>query len=194
MGTERRWSEARPSTDTIAVATFVGGSVCTGLLTNWGRRMRMSGLHALPLLVDALALLAFGLLGASLHLAFDVVILAAVLLLCFSMGLPNAAITKISRAQIRTTHLTDVLTDLGIELARVCYWNRTHTSDALRERADRQKLAIHATLAAACFSGAIAGALAFKHIGFSATVPLALLLALVAMLPLIADLSCMSSG
>jgi len=172
----------------VAVLTFVAGSACTAVLANWGRRRGMSGLYALPLLVEAAALLAFGLLGANLHLAFDVVIPATVLLLCFIMGLQNALITKISSAQIRTTHLTGVLTDLGLELGRLFYWNRTHMSAELHVRADRQKLAIHAMLVGTFFVGGVSGALAFKHLGFSATIPLALVLAVVAAPPLIEDL------
>lgn len=171
----------------LAVATFVCGSACTALLTHWGRRRGLSGLYALPLLVEAMALLLFGLLGASLHLAIDVVIPATVLLLCFIMGLQNAVITKISRAQIRTTHLTGVLTDLGIELGRLLYWNRSVGADIAPVRADRQKLRIHATLVGTFFAGGVCGALAFKHVGFSATVPLSLVLAVVAMPPLLRD-------
>lgn len=177
----------------VAVSTFVGGSACTALLSNWGRRHRLTGQYALPLLVESLALLAFGLLGANLHLAFDVVIPATVLLLCFIMGLQNAVITKISRAQIRTTHLTGVLTDLGIEVGRLIYWNRTEVGQDLHVRADRDKLAIHASLVATFFLGAIVGAIAFKHVGFSATVPLAIALALVAAPPLLKDLRSLRS-
>ncbi|WP_276522724.1 DUF1275 family protein [Cupriavidus necator] len=32
-------------------------------------------------------------------------------------------ITKLSNAEIRTTHLTGMVTDIGIELGKLCYWN-----------------------------------------------------------------------
>ena len=35
------------------------------------------------------------------------------------MGLQNAIMTKISKAEIRTTHMTGVVTDIGIELGRL---------------------------------------------------------------------------
>jgi len=41
-------------------------------------------------------------------------------LLCFIMGLQNAVITKISHAEIRTTHVTGLVTDVGIELGVCC--------------------------------------------------------------------------
>ena len=38
------------------------------------------------------------------------------------MGLQNALVTKISGAVVRTTHLTGITTDFGIEIVRLCYW------------------------------------------------------------------------
>jgi uncharacterized membrane protein YoaK (UPF0700 family) len=38
--------------------------------------------------------------------------------LCFAMGMQNSFVTRLSGAVVRTTHLTGVLTDIGIEAAR----------------------------------------------------------------------------
>ena len=46
------------------------------------------------------------------------------LVLCYIMGLQNAVITKISNAEIRTTHITGLVTDLGIEIGKMLYLNR----------------------------------------------------------------------
>ncbi|MBC7978771.1 MAG: DUF1275 domain-containing protein, partial [Myxococcales bacterium] len=40
------------------------------------------------------------------------------LVLCMAMGLQNSLVTRLSGAVVRTTHLTGVVTDLGIESAR----------------------------------------------------------------------------
>jgi uncharacterized membrane protein YoaK (UPF0700 family) len=40
-------------------------------------------------------------------------------MLCFIMGLQNATVTKISGARIRTTHVTGMITDVGIELGKL---------------------------------------------------------------------------
>ena len=62
-------------------------------------------------------------------------------MLCFIMGLQNATVTKISGARIRTTHVTGMVTDVGIELGKLVYWNRDPIrSETLRVRADRPKL------------------------------------------------------
>lgn len=43
---------------------------------------------------------------------------AEALLLCFAMGMQNSLVTRLSGAVVRTTHLTGMVTDLGIEAAR----------------------------------------------------------------------------
>lgn len=172
-----------------SLLAFIGGAACTALLTNWARRRALHGEFALPLMLEAALLLVFGVLGAHLDLLVDVFVPSTVLLLCFLMGLQNAVITKISQAEIRTTHMTGIVTDLGIELGRLLYWNRTKAgNDRHRVVANRDKLRIHAAILGLFFVGGVAGAWAFKHVGFSATLPLAALLMLMALPPLLQDL------
>jgi uncharacterized membrane protein YoaK (UPF0700 family) len=102
------------------------------------------------------------------------------------MGLQNALVTKISNAEIRTTHITGLVTDLGIEFGRLVYWNRTGAAHANvpQVRANRTKLRVLGALIFAFSSGALLGALGFKHVGYIATVPLATLLVIVSIAPL----------
>ena len=67
-------------------------------------------------------------MGANLKALPHLLVPSAVLLLCFIMGLQNAIVTKISNAEIRTTHMTGMATDIGIELGRLVYWNRGKAS------------------------------------------------------------------
>ena len=95
---------------------------------------------------------------------------------------------KISQAEIRTTHMTGVVTDLGIELGRLIYWNRTpHRNNIHFVQANRDKLFIHSAILGLFFLGGISGALAFKTMGFSATIPIAVLLVVLAGPPLFLD-------
>jgi uncharacterized membrane protein YoaK (UPF0700 family) len=172
-----------------ALLAFVAGAASTALLINWARRRELHGKYALPLLIEALLLLTFGLVGAHLRALPHLLVPTAVLLLCFIMGLQNAMVTKISQAEIRTTHMTGVVTDIGIELGRLLYWNRSRERDAIhRVQANRDKLGIHLLIVSLFFVGGLAGALAFKHLGFSATLPFALALVLIAAPPLWLDL------
>src|SRR5690606_12214582 len=91
----------------------------------------------------------------------------------------------ISRAAIRTTHITGLVTDLGIELGRLLYVNRH--PDAAPVRADRRRLRVHGQLAASFFIGGLAGAYGFKSVGYVSTVPLALALLLLVARPALDD-------
>lgn len=171
-----------------ALLAFVAGAACSAILINWGRRRRLHSEFALPLLIEAGLLLAFGLLGGGLQGRQLLFVSVTVMVLCFIMGLQNAMITKLSRAEIRTTHVTGMITDIGIELGKFLYWNRTLDSETPRVTANRRKLATLAILVAAFFVGGVIGAIGFSRIGFSATIPLAALLTTLALVPVLDDM------
>lgn len=163
-----------------ALLSFVGGAACCAIMVNFARRRRMQSQYALPLLFEAVLLLAFGVLGARLAGVEGLFVPLTVMLLCFMMGLQNAVITKLSSAEIRTTHVTGLMTDIGIELGRLLYWHG--------QGANRSRLAVLASLASSFFVGGIAGALGFSEFGFLSTVPLALILVALAIVPALDDL------
>ncbi len=174
----------------VSLLSFIAGAATTALLINWARRRQLQSKYALALMLEALLLLLFGLVGANLNSLAQLLVPTAVLLLCFIMGLQNAITTKISQAEIRTTHMTGVITDLGIELGRLLYWNRTREgNDVHLVRANRDKLFIHSTILGLFLGGGVVGALAFKAVGFSATIPIALMLIAMALPSVTADLA-----
>ncbi|GGC68093.1 YoaK family protein [Undibacterium terreum] len=166
---------------------FVLGAATTALLINWARRSQLRSQYALSLLVEAALLLLFGLAGLNLAAMRDLLAPITVLLLCFIMGLQNAIITKVSGAVIRTTHVTGLSTDIGIELGKLFYYNRRQIPGQI-VYANRSKLRLHATLIFCFFIGGVSGALGFKHIGYSATIFLSALLALLSFGPIWYDL------
>jgi uncharacterized membrane protein YoaK (UPF0700 family) len=169
-----------------AVLSFLTGAACTALAVNYGRRRGLASEYALPLLLEAVLLLAFGVLGARLARFDALFVPATVMLLCFMMGLQNALITKLSHAEIRTTHMTGIVTDIGIELGRMAYWNRDPAQPKVA--ANRARLRLLVSLLLAFFGGGLAGALGFKHVGYLATLPLAGLLCALAIVPAVDDL------
>jgi uncharacterized membrane protein YoaK (UPF0700 family) len=171
-----------------AVLSFLLGAITSALMINFAKRQRLRSSFALPLVLEAVLLLAFGLLGARLAGVQGLFVPLTVMLLCFMMGLQNAVITKISGAVVRTTHLTGVITDLGIELGRLLYWNRSTRRTEAHVLADRERLAMLATLCACFLLGGVTGALGFKHVGYLATLPLAALLVAMCVVPIMDDL------
>jgi uncharacterized membrane protein YoaK (UPF0700 family) len=169
----------------VSVLAFVLGAMSTAWIVNWGMRRQLRSAYGLPLLLEAVLLLVFGLFGAVMSLWHTVFLPVTVVLLCYIMGLQNAVITKISQARIRTTHVTGLVTDLGIELGKLLYVNRH--PDMQPVRADRERLRVHAQLVLSFLVGGIAGALGFKHLGYVITLPLALALLLLVLRPLLDD-------
>ena len=170
-----------------ALLSFTAGAAVTAVLVNWARHQRLRSEYALPLLTEALLLLLFGLLGATLNRQTAFAVPLTVLLLAFTMGLQNALVSKISSSQIRTTHMTGVITDIGIELGKLFYWNRSGLPAGSQVRANRIKLRLFGTLLAMFVAGGLAGALGFKYVGFVWVLPLALMLLAVSLPPLHAD-------
>lgn len=199
-----------------AVVAFMSGAMVSAILVNFARRQRLHARFSIPLLLESALLLVFGLMGARLAAHTGLLLPLTVLLLCFLMGLQNAVITKVSRAVIRTTHTTGLITDIGIELGKLVYVNRrphgvaaqqvaagsdaaldaardpthkpAHNPARLPVIANRVKLRLYSMLLAAFFGGGVLGATGFQWMGYAATVPLALMLLLIALPPLNRDL------
>ncbi|MEY4765430.1 MAG: hypothetical protein RI907_2103 [Pseudomonadota bacterium] len=163
----------------MSLVAFVAGAATSAILINWGRQKGARQVFALPLLLEAVLLLIFGVMGA-MHQLIGSSMGVTVSLLCFVMGLQNAMVTKVSHAEIRTTHVTGLVTDIGIELGKVLYWNQGHLPAERKVVANLDRLRVHTSLVVAFFVGGLLGALGFKHVGYVATVPLALVLALMA--------------
>lgn len=170
----------------IGIVAFVLGAVTCSMLVNFARRHELRSKYALPLLLEASLILVFGLMGAWLSAFNAFIIPFTVMLLCFIMGLQNAIVTKLSNSVVRTTHMTGVVTDLGIELGKWMYWNRDRDRGA-HVQADRGKLILLTGLLTSFVSGGISGALGFKYLGYISTLPLALALATLAVIPMLDD-------
>jgi uncharacterized membrane protein YoaK (UPF0700 family) len=63
-------------------------------------------------------------------------------ILCVAMGLQNSLVTRLSGAVVRTTHLTGVATDIGIEAARWLLWWRRSLIELLPWRRPNQGQAL----------------------------------------------------
>ncbi|CAN5347629.1 YoaK family protein [soil metagenome] len=169
-----------------ALSGFMLGAVVTAWLVNFARRRRWHSEYALPLLLESGLLMMFGIAGARFRGFEALFVSATVTLLSFMMGLQNALISKLSNAEIRTTHVTGVVTDLGIELGRLLYWNRDRLATPA-VRADVNRLAALAMLLVSFILGGVSGAFGFSRFGFACVMPLAVLLASLALVPALDD-------
>lgn len=98
----------------LAGSFVLGAIVCT-FLVNRGRRRHWRAAYAFSILLEAIMLALLGMANA--FMLFGPHSFTPALVLCFLMGLQNATVTRISGSVVRTTHITGMLTDLGMELA-----------------------------------------------------------------------------
>lgn len=172
-----------------AILAFMCGAATCSALVNWSRQRHLHSVYALPLMLEALLLLPFGLMGAvTLRWNTPFAVPLTVLLLSFMMGLQNAVGSKTSGGSVRTTHMTGNITDLGMELGKLLLWQRRASAALQPVPHDWHRMKASAGLLTMFVLGAIAGAQGFQHLGFICVVPLAALLLALAVPPLLRDL------
>ena len=139
------------------VAAFVAGAVVATLRLMAGCRRGVACMHARIIVLEGVALMALGLVAGWLPAGPGAGVLGYGL--SFLMGMQNATVTHISGARVRTTHMTGMLTDLGLELAQ---WmgNRTSPSPDVATR-----LRLHGAIIASFVLGGTAGALGYAFLG-----------------------------
>lgn len=169
------------------VVSFFAGAFCAGFLISLGRRYRFQAHYALSLMLEAVLLLVFGFMGSQLHQVKHFYVPATVALLSFVMGMHNSVVTTISNAEVRTTHLTGIVTDMGLEFSRLLYFN-VEDEGMKRIVGNRHKLKLHSLILVSFFVGGLAGAVGFQRVGFKMTIFLALFLILLAWRPVLEDI------
>jgi|SRR6202789_310411 uncharacterized membrane protein YoaK (UPF0700 family) len=166
-----------------AILSFLLGAFLTTVLVRWARSRDLECEYALPLIVEATLLVLFGVTG---RVFAGERVLGTVMLLCFTMGLQNAIITKLSNSVIRTTHLTGMFTDIGIALGRLVSFRSMQIDSPIQP--ELRRLRLLTSLIVLFFVGGVTGALGFKHVGFFFTLPLAAILLLLAAMPIVDDI------
>jgi uncharacterized membrane protein YoaK (UPF0700 family) len=166
-----------------AVLSFLIGAFLTTLFVRWARSRSLESEYALPLLIEAFLLVLFGITG---KVFAGERVLGTIMLLCFTMGLQNAIITKLSGAVIRTTHMTGVVTDIGIALGRMVFTAPMKVDSLVAS--ELAKLRLLTSIIGLFFIGGVIGAIGFKHVGFLFTLPLAAVLSILAAMPVIDDI------
>ncbi|HYE60383.1 MAG TPA: DUF1275 family protein [Phycisphaerales bacterium] len=171
---EGRW----PAFISFLLAAFFAGAVLSALCTETGRRRGWESIYVLPITLQLAMLAAFAWLvrshvpgsvetGARLHVMTG--------LASAAMGLQNATITRISGGVIRTTHMTGVFTDLGLELVQFLYWLRdrnrssppapaTALVHSVRTHPTARRLALLFSVVASFAVGAGVGTFAYERL------------------------------
>jgi uncharacterized membrane protein YoaK (UPF0700 family) len=144
------------------IGAFLFGAFIASVSIESDRFDRTSYAYGVALSLEAILLALFVLFG---DLTCSHSAAAAAALLCVAMGMQNSLVTRLSGAVVRTTHLTGVVTDIGIEVARwFRWWLASRASPDKRsigrnpaERPAPARIRLLATIALSFTSGAIVG-------------------------------------
>lgn len=98
---------------------FFLGSFVSSYLVELISKKTERNMYVFPTSIEILILFFVGIFGVNLITKCPNIIACSLL---FAMGLQNSLVTKISNATVRTTHLTGLFTDLGIELSQLFFY------------------------------------------------------------------------
>ncbi len=137
-----------------AVGSFFLGAFMASVLIQIAQARKLHSSFALALLCSGCVLIA---LGVWATFSQDPTREQLVLLLgfFFSMGMQNATVSRLSNYETRATHMTGVVTDIGIELGK---WISRSASY------NREKLIAMGLILSAFLGGGILGAIAMKSV------------------------------
>ena len=100
------------------IFVFLGGAFLVSVMVETTFFRHKARAYAAALGIEACLLVTFAAVSFFIASTHPRLRDAEALLLCAAMGMQNALVTRLSGAVVRTTHLTGVVTDLGIEMAR----------------------------------------------------------------------------
>lgn len=105
----------------LYILCFLTGAFSSNLLIELTTKINQRYVNAIPVFAEIILLTIIALLSLDMVHKYAESIACALL---FAMGLQNAMVTKISNSVVRTTHLTGLFTDLGIELSQLFFYRR----------------------------------------------------------------------
>lgn len=152
------------------ILCFLMGAFVSNLLIEITLRIRPKIAHAAPMIIEIILLILVGSFGKRAEL-FDASgqLIACVLL--FAMGIQNSLVTQISDSKVRTTHLTGLFTDLGIELSQLFFYKESGERFRLK-----RSIYLRFIIIFFFFSGCFCGGYLFQAIALKTLLCAALLL------------------
>jgi uncharacterized membrane protein YoaK (UPF0700 family) len=113
-------------------------------------------IYRIPILIESIILITVAIFGQELTMLRPNIIAYALL---FAMGLQNSLVTTISNATVRTTHLTGLFTDLGIELSQLFFYKLKEQKDKLYS-----SIKLRLTIISFFFLGGLLGGIFYSSI------------------------------
>lgn len=166
----------------LLLLVFFVGATISGVLTELGRARGWKSIYVWPVALQAFLLAVFALLvefreSAAVETGGRHVWMTAIP--AMAMGIQNATITRISGGVVRTTHITGVLTDLGLETSQLLGRlagrprgpARLEGAGGPSTHASRNRMWLLLSIILAFITGSALGTLAFYHLSELAMLP-----------------------
>ncbi|RAR46931.1 YoaK family protein [Flavobacterium lacus] len=136
---------------------FLLGAFISNFLTELALKNKNKNPHFYPLLLEIVLItfVALTFFEKNLNL-FNSQYIAYALLL--AMGIQNALVTNVSKSVVRTTHLTGLLTDLGIDLSQLFFKNNERKKVVLEKN-----ITLRLAIITFFFAGGLIGGILFKY-------------------------------
>lgn len=148
----------------LYILFFLFGAFTSNVIVQFVVRKKPRIAHSFPMYLE-IVLLSFVGLSSTLNPNY----IAYILL--FSMGLQNALVTNISQSVVRTTHLTGLFTDLGIELSQLLF-----STKILEKKRIARSIYLRLSIIFFFFLGCVSGGLAYQNLKLKILVLAAILL------------------
>lgn len=142
----------------LYIFSFMFGSFLSSILIEKFKENKKINVFVLPIIIESLILISIGLLSNFIEIKTPDLI---VCLLLFAMGLQNSFVTKISNAVVRTTHLTGLFTDLGIDISQL-FFPKMHPN---REKL-KANIKLRIYIISSFFAGGLIGGFLYSNIDF----------------------------
>lgn len=132
---------------------FFLGSFSSNAIIEIGSRKKNNYVYTIPVLIETFILFIIS-FGGNYLIEKNPNLLAFSLL--FAMGLQNSLVTTISNAAVRTTHLTGLFTDLGIDLSQLFFQQEKEKSKL------KASIKLRLTIIAYFFIGGLVGGIFYS--------------------------------
>jgi uncharacterized membrane protein YoaK (UPF0700 family) len=113
----------------LFVLCFLVGAFFSNLLIVITNKISEQYKFIFPIFIEILILTTIGLFSINYIIQNQNLVACSML---FAMGMQNSLVTTISNSVVRTTHLTGLFTDLGIEISQLVFTKQNQNSKKLK--------------------------------------------------------------
>lgn len=142
----------------LYIISFLFGSFTSSFVIEKFRENKKLNVFAIPTIAESLILISAAILAQVTEMQYPNILAC---LLLFAMGMQNSFVTKISNEIVRTTHLTGLFTDLGIELSHLFFPN-TYP----QRKKNKAHIKLRVFIISFFFLGGIVGGFCYSTLGF----------------------------